>query len=295
MEVKAFFDERTYTLTYIVWDETTKDGVLIDSVLDYDPIGSRIWTDSMKQHVDFIRDHSIHLHYILETHAHADHLSASPFLKKIFPQAKIGIGSRIVEVQQVFKEVFSLPDLIPNGSQFDILLQDGEELQAGCLKVKVLHTPGHTPACVSYLIGDALFTGDALFMPDYGVGRCDFPKGDPRALYKSIQEKIYTLPDNTRVFVGHDYMPEGRPLKYESTIGEEKKFNIHLPASRSEEEFVKIRTERDKTLAAPKLLYQSVMVNICGGGIPKASENSRPYFKLPVNIQDRYGLLHQGS
>lgn len=291
MEIQAFFDDRTYTLTYIVWDENTKDGVIIDSVLDYEPIGSKIFTESMKKHVDYIKSNNIQLHYIMETHAHADHLSAAPFLKKLFPNAKSVIGAKIKDVQAVFKDVFSLSELTPDGSQFDILMEDGQEIQAGSLKIKAIHTPGHTPACTSYLIGDALFTGDTIFMPDYGTGRCDFPKGDARALYKSITEKIYTLPDSTRIFVGHDYLPNGRPLKYETTVGEEKKHNIHLPQGRSEEEFVKFRTERDKTLEAPRLLYQSVMVNVCGGGIPKASEGGKPYFKLPVNIKDNYGLI----
>lgn len=291
MEIKAFFDKRTFTLTYIVWDRETKDGILIDSVLDYDPVGSKVWTDSMKLHVDYIKENGIKLHYLMETHAHADHLSASPFLKKIFPTAKIAIGSHITEVQEVFKDFFSLPHLIPDGSQFDVLLQDGEEIQAGSIKIKTIHTPGHTPACACYLIEDVLFTGDAIFMPDFGTGRCDFPKGDAKALYKSITEKIYSLPDSTRIFVGHDYMPNGRPMKYETTVGESKRSNIQLPGNRSEEDFVKFRTERDKTLNAPVLLFQSVLVNIDGGGIPKAPEGEKAFFKLPVNIKDENGYL----
>jgi glyoxylase-like metal-dependent hydrolase (beta-lactamase superfamily II) len=291
MEIKSFFDERTFTLTYIVWDNKTLDGILIDSVLDYDPVGSKIWTESLKLHVDFIKANKINIHYIMETHAHADHLSASPYLKKVFPKAKIVIGEHITEVQKVFKEYFQLEELVPDGSQFDMLLKDGEELIAGSIKIKVIHTPGHTPACASYLIDDALFVGDALFMPDYGTGRCDFPKGDAHALYNSITEKIYKLNDSTRIFVGHDYMPGGRDLKFETTVGESKKKNIQLPISRSEEEFVTFRKDRDSGLSAPKLLYQSVMVNICGGGIPKSNENKKAYFKLPVNVKDTNGFI----
>lgn len=284
MKIKAFFDERTFTITYIVWDEKTKDGVLIDSVLDYEPVGSRLWTESFDEYTAFIDDEQIHIHYLLETHAHADHISAAPFLKKKYPQARIVIGSHIREVQNVFKDFFNLKELQTDGRQFDILLDDGDEIEAGSIKIKALHTPGHTPACLSYLIEDALFTGDALFMPDYGTGRCDFPKGDARALYRSIIDKIYSLPDKTRIFVGHDYLPDGRELKYETTVGQSKKENIWLPAERSEEDFVSARQKRDAGLSAPRLLYQSVMANINGGGLPEADDNGKAYFKLPANL-----------
>jgi glyoxylase-like metal-dependent hydrolase (beta-lactamase superfamily II) len=291
MEIKAFFDEYTNNLTYIVWDKNTKDGIIIDSVLDYNPVGSKVWADSMKLYIDYIHANKIHIHYIMETHAHADHLSASPFLKKIFPNSKIAIGTHIKTVQTVFKDFFSLSELVPDGSQFDILLNDGDIINAGSIQIKAIHTPGHTPACMSYLIDDALFVGDALFMPDYGTGRCDFPKGDARALYHSVQEKIYSLPDSTRIFVGHDYLPNGRSLKYETTVGESKENNIQLPANISEEDFIQFRKKRDSSLEQPKLLYQSVLVNICGGGIPKSLDEKKPFFKLPVNIIDSHGFL----
>lgn len=291
MEIKAFFDESTNNLTYIVWDKNTKDGIIIDSVLDYNPVGSKVWADSMKLYIDYLSANKIHIHYIMETHAHADHLSASPFLKKIFPNSKIVIGTNIKSVQTVFKDFFNLSELIPDGSQFDILLNDGDLLNAGSIQIKAIHTPGHTPACMSYLIDDALFVGDAVFMPDYGTGRCDFPRGDAHALYHSVQEKIYSLPDSTRIFVGHDYLPNGRSLKFETTVGESKKNNIQLPANISEEEFVQFRKKRDSSLEQPKLLYQSVLVNICGGGIPKSLDGKKPFFKLPVNIIDSHGFL----
>lgn len=291
MEIKAFFDERTFTLTYVVWDKETKDGVLIDSVLDYEPIGSKVWTESLKQHIDYIQENKINLHYLLETHAHADHISASPLLKKIFPNAKIAIGKYITQVQEVFKEYFQLKDLPIDGSQFDQLLEDEELIRAGSLSIQVIHTPGHTPACVSYLINDNLFTGDAIFMPDYGTGRCDFPKGDSHALYHSITKRIYSLPDETKIYVGHDYLPNGRELKYQTTVGESKKSNIQLPFDRSEEDFVNFRKNRDSGLSAPKLLYQSVMANIGGGGIPHSKSNEKAFFKLPINIKDDYGYI----
>ncbi|NCN09853.1 MAG: MBL fold metallo-hydrolase [Leptospira sp.] len=291
MEVKEFFDVRTFTLTYIVWDKKTKDGVIIDAVLDYEPIGSRIWPESLKNYLDYLKSNSIQLHYILETHAHADHLSAAPYLKKQFPKAKTAIGEQIVSIQEFFKKVFSLELLKTDGSQFDLLLKDSEVLRAGSLEIKVIHTPGHTPACVCYLAGDKLFTGDLLFMPDYGTGRCDFPKGDSHSLYHSVMEKIYTLPENTQIYTGHDYMPNGRPLRFLSTVGESKKNNIQLPSSRSESDFVKFRETRDSNLSAPKLLYQSVISNINGGGLPPLQENGKNYFKIPVNLEDPGHLL----
>ncbi|MCZ8238229.1 MAG: MBL fold metallo-hydrolase [Leptospiraceae bacterium] len=291
MEVKEFFDNRTFTLTYIIWDKNTKDGVIIDSVLDYEPIGSRVWPESLNSYIDFIKLNAINLKFILETHAHADHLSAAPYLKKHFPQACIGIGENIISIQDYFKKVFSLEVLKADGSQFDYLLQDNQIIKAGSLEIKVIHTPGHTPACVCYLIEDKLFTGDLLFMPDYGTGRCDFPKGDSHALYHSVIDKIYSLPDSTKIYTGHDYMPNGRPMKFTTTVGDSKKNNIQLPKDRSEEDFVKFRETRDSNLAAPKLLYQSVISNINGGGLPPLQEKGKNYFKIPINIHDPGHLL----
>jgi glyoxylase-like metal-dependent hydrolase (beta-lactamase superfamily II) len=285
MKIEAFFDNRTYTLTYVVFDPETRDAVIIDPVLDYEPVGSKVFTESVEQVLDFVNKGELKVHAILETHAHADHLSGSQELKKALPGVEVIIGAKITAVQDLFKGFFDLPaDFPTDGRQFDRLLDDGEELTAGTITIKAIATPGHTPACLSYLIDDAVFTGDALFMPDYGTGRCDFPAGDPRDLYNSVHERLYALPDATRVFVGHDYLPDGRDLAYESTIGEEKAKNVQLPADRSEADFVTFRAERDATLAAPKLIYQSVQVNIDAGHLPPAAGNGRRYFRLPINL-----------
>lgn len=282
-QVKAFFDKMTWTLTYVVWDPATKDAVLIDPVWDYDPASSKVSTESVDQAIQFLQDQGLKLHYVLETHAHADHLSGAQLIKQKFPQVKVAIGKTITKVQEVFKGVFNLgSDFRTDGSQFDLLLSENETLVAGSLKVETIATPGHTPACSSYLIGDAVFTGDALFMPDYGTGRCDFPAGSAADLYTSVHDKLYKLPPTTRVFVGHDYQPGGRHVAFETTIQAEKSGNIHIKDSTTQQEFVKFRTERDRTLAAPRLLLQSVQVNINGGTLPTAEENGTKYLKIPV-------------
>ncbi len=284
MEIKTFFDPETFTLTYIVFDPATKDAVILDPVLDYDPAAVKTSTSSITKLAEFVQKHSLHVHYILETHAHADHLSgAHELVQRYFPNAKIAIGERITEVQKTFKSIFNFPaSFKTDGSQFHRLLKDNEEVKVGSLSFKVIFTPGHTPACASYLFGDAVFTGDALFMPDYGTGRCDFPKGDARALYHSVSERLYSLPDATRVFVGHDYQPQGRPLAFETTIGESKKNNIQLNVTTPESEFVSFRNKRDDTLAAPRLLFPSVQVNIAAGEFPEPESNGKTYLKLPV-------------
>jgi glyoxylase-like metal-dependent hydrolase (beta-lactamase superfamily II) len=285
MQVKAFFDPRTFTVTYVVRDPATNDAIIIDPVLDYDPAASKVWAESVEQVIDYVRAEKLNVHYILETHAHADHLSGSQLLKRAFPKARIAVGERITVVQQTFKTIFNLTeDFATDGSQFDRLLKDGEIVDAGSLKLEVIFTPGHTPACATYKIEDAIFTGDAIFMPDGGTGRCDFPAGSAKDLYHSISSKLYTLPDSTRVFVGHDYQPGGREVKWETTIGDEKKNNIQLKATTSEDEFIQFRAARDKTLAAPKLLFQSVQVNIDAGKMPKPSEDKKRYLKIPINV-----------
>ncbi len=284
MEIKPFYDAVTFTLTFVVFDEKTRDAVVIDPVLDYDPLGSSTSTRSVESVAAFLRKEQLTLHYVLETHAHADHLSASQWLKKHFG-AKVAIGERIREVQETFKGVFDLDSAFAtDGSQFDRLLADGETLAAGSLAVKVISTPGHTPACVSYLIGDAVFTGDALFMEDYGTGRCDFPRGSSAALYDSVQ-KLYALPEATRVFVGHDYQPGGRELAWETTIGRSKERNIQLRASTTKLDFVAARDRRDATLAAPRLLFPSVQVNIDAGRLPKPHANGKRYLRVPLNLK----------
>ncbi len=282
MQIKSWFDKDTSTLTYCVYDKTTKDAIVIDSVWDYDLASGSLRMTSVHQVADFIRSEDLKLHFILETHAHADHITGAQPLKKLFPNAKVAMGQRITEVQKAFKGVFNFGDhFAVDGRQFDLLLADGSEIKAGALTLKTIFTPGHTPACVTYLIGDALFTGDALFMPDSGTGRCDFPAGSAEALFESIQ-KLYRLPDSTRVFTGHDYQPNGRPLKFESTIGEQKSSNIQIKESTSKTDYVTFRDGRDKTLSAPRLLFPSIQVNADGGHLPAPESNGSCYLKMPI-------------
>jgi glyoxylase-like metal-dependent hydrolase (beta-lactamase superfamily II) len=280
--VRSFFDSRTNTLTYAVWDPQTRDAVVIDPVLDYDPVGSYTFTESIDEVIAFIERERLTLHFVLETHAHADHLSGAQLLRRAF-DAKVAIGERITLVQETFRAIFDLPaSFRSDGSQFDRLLRAGELLQAGSLPIEVIPTPGHTPACVTYEIGDAIFTGDVLFMDDYGTGRCDFPRGSAEAMYESVQ-RLYQLPDETRVFPGHDYLPGGRELRYETTIECEKRKNPQLDQSTTREDFVAMRNARDAELAAPKLLFQSVQVNIDAGRLPLPHENGTRYLTLPIN------------
>lgn len=282
MKIEQFYDPATYTLTFLVIDEKTKDAIVIDPVLDYNPQGSKLSYESVNKIEQYVKENNLKLLAGLETHAHADHLSGSVELKKRFDGFKIVIGEEIKQVQELFKGVFNIKDLKTDGSQFDMLVKDGEKFNFGSIEVETIATPGHTPACVTYKIDDAIFTGDALFMPDYGTGRCDFPAGSAAELYDSIQ-KLYKLPDSTRVFVGHDYQPNGREVAFESTIGEEKEKNIQLNASTNKEEFVKFRAERDSKLLAPKLLFQSVQVNVNAGEIPDLEDNGKRYLKLPIS------------
>ena len=285
MNIETFFDPATSTLTYVVFDRETRDAIVIDPVLDYDPLSSSTSTVSVERVETFLKKENLKLHFVLETHAHADHLSGSQYLKRRF-DARVAIGAAITEVQKVFAEVFNLDSAFaPDGSQFDKLLRDGERFAAGSIEVEVIATPGHTPACVSYRIGDAVFTGDALFIEDYGTGRCDFPRGSADALYTSVHERLYALPDATRVFVGHDYQPNNRPMRSETTIGRSKEANVQLRASTSREEFLKRRNERDAKLSAPRLLFPSVQVNIDAGRLPRAHANGRRYVTIPLNLK----------
>lgn len=284
MNIETFFDPVTFTLTYVVFDPKTRDAVVIDPVLDYDVLSSQTSTASIARVETFLKQKELELHYVLETHAHADHLSGSQYLKRRF-DAHVAIGAKIVEVQKVFAGVFDLAGFATDGSQFDRLLADGEKVSAGSIDVETLATPGHTPACVTYKIGDAVFTGDALFIEDYGTGRCDFPSGSADALYTSVHERLYSLPDATRVFVGHDYQPNGRPVRWETTIGASKEGNVQLRASTAREEFVKRRTERDASLAAPRLLFPSVQINIDAGRLPKPHANGKRYLTIPLDMK----------
>jgi len=285
-EIEIFYDSATSTLTYLIYDGTTRDAVVIDPVLDFDPASGRIGTTSVDQIAARVRGAELTLHYVLETHAHADHLSGSQPLKKLFG-AKVAISERIREVQATFKTILGLPSGFPtDGSQFDRLLRDGDLVRAGTLAIGVIATPGHTPACVTYRIGDALFTGDALFVEDSGTGRCDFPAGSADALYHSVHDRLYALPAETRVYVGHDYQPGGRELSYATTIGREREANIQLRSATTLDEYVGFRTARDRALAAPRLLWPSVQVNIDAGRLPPADEHGRRYLKIPIRGGD---------
>ena len=284
LEIEPFHDPVTSTLTYLVFDRASRDAVVVDPVLDFDPASGRLSLDAVTRLVRRIRELGLVVHYVLETHAHADHLSASQHLKSQLG-AKVAIGERIREVQETFKPVFGLPaSFATDGSQFDRLLRDGEVVHAGTLAIEVLATPGHTPACVSYLVEDAVFTGDALFVEDSGTGRCDFPRGDAEALYHSVHDRLYALPGATRVFVGHDYQPGGRPLRWATTIAVERDRNIQLRATTTLDEYVAFRQARDRSLAAPRLLLPSVQVNIDAGRLPAVEDSGRRYLRIPLEL-----------
>lgn len=281
-DVRAFFDAATWTLTYVVKDPDSAHCAIIDSVLDYDAASGRTKTESADRVIALIQSEALIVDWILETHVHADHLSAAPYLHKHLG-GQIGIGNHIVDVQTIFAALFNVePEFRRDGSQFDTLFADQETFQIGGMTATALHTPGHTPACMSYLIGDALFVGDTLFMPDFGTARCDFPGGDARTLYQSIQQ-LLALPSETRMFMCHDYLPNGRALAYETTVGEQRASNIHVHTGISEEEFVTMRTAKDQTLSMPTLILPSVQVNMRAGQLPPAEANGTRYLKIPLD------------
>ena len=281
-DIKAFFDPETWTFTYVVYAGVGSARVVIDSVLAYDPKSGRTTTKSADQVIEFISEQQLNLIWILETHAHADHLTAAPYLQSKLG-GKIVIGNHITNVQTVFKGVFNLEaSFAVDGSQFDHLLQDGESLPFGTLTLKALYVPGHTPACMAYEIGNSLFVGDTLFMPDVGTARCDFPGGDVKTLYQSIQ-KILSYPEETQLYMCHDYPPNGRPEECCTTVGAEKRANIHVHDGITEEQFVKMRTQRDATLDMPNLILPSIQVNIRAGHFPEPEANGKSYLKIPVN------------
>ena len=283
MQIEPFFDERTSTLTYVVHDVASRTAVVIDPVLDFDAASGRTWTESADRVARFLEAHRLRVPYVLDTHAHADHLSAMPCFKARFG-AKTVIGERIVDVQAVFREIFNLGDALPcDGRQFDLLLGDGETLDVGPFAVEAIHTPGHTPACMSYLVGDALFVGDTLFQPDYGTARCDFPGGSAETLYASIQRLYSELPESTRVFTCHDYQPGGRELAFESTLGAQRRANVQLRDGTPKDEFIEFRRTRDATLDMPALILPSIQVNVRAGVLPEPEDNGVSYLKLPVN------------
>lgn len=282
-QVEAFFDPATFTYSYLVSDPLSSSCAIIDSVLDFDPDSGNTTRVNADLLVARVKQKNLKVEWILETHVHADHLSAAPYLQAKLG-GKIGIGAEIIKVQQVFGKVFNENDeFARDGSQFDRLFKEGDTFEVGQLKVAVLHTPGHTPACLTYLIGDAGFVGDTLFMPDYGTARCDFPGGNAAILYQSIQ-KIFSLPAETRLFMCHDYLAPGRSeYRYETTVAEQQQHNIHIGAGKSEADFVALRTARDATLAMPRLILPSVQVNMRAGQFPPPEDNGVSYLKLPLN------------
>ncbi|MCE8509920.1 MBL fold metallo-hydrolase [Ruegeria pomeroyi] len=281
--VKAFFDEATFTVSYVVREPDGRACAIVDSVLDFDHASGRTNTTSADAIVDYVTAEGLNVEWILESHVHADHLSAAPYLQERLG-GKIGIGANITIVQDTFGKVFNEgTEFQRDGSQFDALFREGDSFHIGQMRGDVLHTPGHTPACLTYVIGDAAFVGDTLFMPDFGTARCDFPGGSSATLYQSIQ-KILALPDETRIFVGHDYKAPGRDeYAWETTVGEQKALNIHIGQGRSVEEFVQMRDARDATLGMPRLILPSLQVNMRAGQMPPADEQGNVFLKLPVN------------
>lgn len=280
-EIKGFFDSQTNTVSYVVTDVQTAQCAVIDSVLDFDYASGKIEYKNADSIISHITENSLTLQWLVETHVHADHLSAAPYIQKQLG-GKIAISKEIIKVQDIFGKIFNAgTEFERDGSQFDLLLGDNDSYQIGTIQATAIHTPGHTPACMAHIVGDAVFVGDTLFMPDGGTARADFPGGDAHMLYKSIQ-KILSLPDDTRLFVCHDYMPNGRAVSWQTTVAEQKLRNIHVGGNVPEADFVKLREERDKTLSSPKLIMPSIQVNMRAGNLPPQEDNGSTYIKVPL-------------
>jgi len=283
IQVKAFLDNDSETFSYVVYDPKKKDAIVIDPVLDFDYASGKTYTEGANRIVEFVKDHQLSVAWLLETHAHADHLSAAPFLKEQL-KAPIAIGEYITEVQKTFKQVYNLDkEFLPNGEHFDKLLKDGETFHVGSMNIRVIHTPGHTPADIAYVINEnKVFVGDTLFNPDVGTARCDFPGGSANTLYRSIQ-KLFELEDTAEVYICHDYPPEGRQHQCQTTIADQKQNNIHVGGQATEAQFVEWREQRDATLNMPRLIIPSIQVNIRAGQLPPAEGNGTVYLKVPLN------------
>ena len=282
-QVQAFFDPATYTYSYVVTDPGSKRCAIIDSVLDYDPASGRTSHNSADRLIQYVKDHQLQVDWLLETHVHADHLSAAPYLKRELG-GQLAIGENITVVQNTFGKLFNAgTEFATDGRQFDHLFKDGDSFQIGAIEARAIHTPGHTPACMTYLIGDAGFVGDTLFMPDYGTARCDFPGGDAHTLFQSIR-KLFALPDATRLFMCHDYKAPGRDdYLFETTVAEQREHNVHVHEGIGEADFVAMRSARDATLGMPTLILPSVQVNMRGGQLPPAEDNGTRYLKIPLD------------
>lgn len=281
--VQAFFDSRTNTISYVVADPSTKKCAIVDSVMDYEPNGGSIFFEGADAIIEYVKDNGYEVEWILETHVHADHLSAAPYLQEKLG-GKMAIGKYIVDVQTIFGKVFNEgTEFQRDGSQFDRLWEDGDEFTVGSMPAYVMHTPGHTPADMVYVIGDAVFAGDTLFMPDFGSARCDFPGGSAKTLFESAQ-KIFELPDQMRMFMCHDYLPEGRSeYQWETTVGEQRKHNVHLKEGTDPERFVEMRNSRDTKLEMPRLIIPSIQVNMRAGELPLDKETGTPVLRVPIN------------
>ena len=282
--VEVFFDPATFTYSYVVTDPTSKRCAIIDSVLDYDPAAGRTSYASADRLIAYVREQHLHVEWLLETHVHADHLSAAPYLKRELG-GQLAIGENITVVQNTFGKLFNAgTEFATDGRQFDHLFKDGDTFQIGSLEARAIHTPGHTPACMTYLIGDAGFVGDTLFMPDYGTARCDFPGGDARTLFQSVR-RLFALPDGTRLFMCHDYKAPGRDdFRFQTTVAEQRAHNVHVHEGIGEAEFVAMRRARDATLGMPMLILPSVQVNMRAGQLPPAEANGTRYLKIPLDV-----------
>ena len=282
--VQEFFDPATYTYSYVVTDPGSKRCAIIDSVLDYDPASGRTSHNSADRLIQYVKDHQLQVDWLLETHVHADHLSAAPYLKRELG-GQLAIGENITVVQNTFGKLFNAgTEFATDGRQFDHLFKDGDSFMLGAIEARAIHTPGHTPACMTYLIGDAGFVGDTLFMPDYGTARCDFPGGDAHTLFQSIR-KLFALPDATRLFMCHDYKAPGRDdYLFETTVAEQREHNVHVHEGIGEADFVAMRSARDATLGMPTLILPSVQVNMRGGQLPPAEDNGTRYLKIPLDV-----------
>lgn len=280
--IQAFFDEATFTVTYVAADPASGKAAIIDPVLDYDPASGRTSTTSAERVLGYIKEQQLQVEWILETHVHADHLTAAPLMKQRLA-ATTAIGQHVTAVQNTFKGVFNIKGLATDGSQFDRLFADEDTFKIGALTARVMHVPGHTPGCVAYVIGDAAFVGDTLFMPDFGTARTDFPGGSAAQLYDSIQ-KIFSLPDATRLFMCHDYKAPGRDaFAWETTVAEQRASNKHIHDGVSRDEFIAMREQRDSELGMPKLILPSIQVNVCAGDLPDAEDNNVRYLKIPID------------